>query len=92
MPYRRTLQTSPVALIIPPMALMPTALLALVYYVLDDLTPLMPDSSWIVTRPAEVEETFLVLFVRFYLVVLKRRLAEVRSTRMESAELGPAKA
>jgi hypothetical protein len=92
LPYWRTLQTSRVALIIPPIALMPTALLALVYYVLDDLKPLMPDSSWIVTRPAEVEETFLVLFVLFYLVVLKRRLAEVRSTRMESAELGPAKA
>lgn len=78
LPYWRSLRASPVALIIPPKAMMPTVFLGLVYYVLDDLKPLMPDSAWIVTRPAEVEETFLVLFVLFYLIIFRRRLAELR--------------
>lgn len=85
LPFWRSLQASRVALIIPPKALMPTALLGLAYYVLDDLKPLMPESPLIVTRPAEVEETFLVLFVLFYLIVFRRRLAQLRPAGAQAA-------
>jgi hypothetical protein len=72
------LKSSPAKLIVPPLALMPTAVLALVYYVVRDFQPVMPDARFMVTRPSEVEETFMVLFVLFYLIVFRRRIAQLR--------------
>jgi hypothetical protein len=80
LPYWRALQASRLALIVPPKALMPTPILALLYYVVRDFQPVMPDARFMVTRPSEVEETFLFLFVLFYLIVFRRRLTEVRSS------------
>jgi len=86
MPYLRFLRASRVLLIVPPKALMPTAVLALVYYVVRDLQPLMPEARFMVTRPSEVEETFIYLFILFYLIVVRRRVAQLQhATRLAAS-------
>ena len=73
-----SLRDGPVSLIIPPVVLAPTALMAVVYYIVRQFQPLFEDAPWMVTRPTEVEETFLVLFILFYLIVFRRRIAQLR--------------
>lgn len=85
MPYLERLRRSNVALIVPPAALMPTAMLVVVYHIVDDLRPSMKEAPWMVTRPAEVQETFLVLFVLFYLIVFRRRMAQLRPAGLSRA-------
>ncbi|WBT40004.1 hypothetical protein [Hyphomicrobium sp. DMF-1] len=61
------------ALLTPPLAIAPAALIALSFKVVDDLgkdvlgTPLF-------TRPSEVVETFQYLYMFYYVLVLRRRL------------------
>jgi len=92
LPHLKALRASPLALIVPPKALMPTAVLALGWYLARDLQPVMPEARFMVTRPSEVEETFLVLFVLFYLMVFRRRLAQLRPRAAQSPAAETAKA
>lgn len=62
-----------IAILTPPIALLPVSLCAVVFKVIDRLqkNDLVPD---LVARPSEVTETFYYMFIFFYLVVLYRRV------------------
>jgi hypothetical protein len=68
-PFRKPLM----ALLTPTLAIVPAALIALVFKGIDDVAKDVLNSS-LFTRPAEVVETFQYLYMLFYVIVLRRRL------------------
>jgi hypothetical protein len=68
-PFRRPL----LALLTPALAIVPAALIALVFKGIDDVAKDVLRSS-LFTRPAEVVETLQYLYMLFYVIVLRRRL------------------
>lgn len=62
----------PSALLVPPAALIPAAIGAIFFQWIDQFL-----SIQIVGRTSEMEETFLMLFVLFYVIVLRRRVRQL---------------
>ncbi|MCC7251314.1 hypothetical protein [Hyphomicrobium sp.] len=69
-PFRQPL----LALFTPSLAIAPAAIIALVFKGVDDLGKGVLDDR-LFTRPSEVVETFQYLYMFFYVIVLRRRLA-----------------
>lgn len=73
-PFRRPL----LALLTPSLAIAPVALIALTFKLIDTLGKNVLDAS-IYTRPSEVMETFQYLYMLYYVIVLRRRLAALET-------------
>jgi len=69
-PFRQPL----LALLTPPLALVPVALIALAFKVIERLDKHILAGADLFIRPSETVETFEYMFVLFYLIVLARRL------------------
>lgn len=74
------------ALLTPPLAIAPAALIALAFKVIDDLGKYVL-SNFIFTRPSEVVETFQYLYMLYYVVVLTRRLTSLEAAGVKSVTL-----
>lgn len=80
--FRRPL----LALLTPPLAIAPAALIALSFKVVDDLGKSVVGAQ-IFTRPSEVVETFQYLYMLYYVVVLTRRLTSLEAAGVKSVTL-----
>jgi hypothetical protein len=80
--FRRPL----LALLTPPLAIAPAALIALSFKVVDDLGKSVVGEQ-IFTRPSEVVETFQYLYMLYYVVVLTRRLTALDAAGVKSVTL-----
>jgi hypothetical protein len=81
-PFRHLL----LALFTPPAALIPTALMYLVFKAVDHVTKrgLVGD---ILARPSEAIETFMYLFILFYLIVFARRVRSLEAADVKGVAL-----
>lgn len=74
------------ALLTPPLAIAPAALIALAFKVVDDLGKDVLDAP-IFFRPSEVVETFQYLYMLFYVIVLTRRLRALDAAGVKQVTL-----
>jgi hypothetical protein len=74
------------ALLTPPLAIAPAALIALSFKVVDDIGKDVLGSP-IYTRPSEVVETFQYLYMLYYVIVLRRRLAALDAAGVKQVTL-----
>jgi hypothetical protein len=74
------------ALLTPPLAIAPAALIALSFKVVDDIGKDLLGSP-IYTRPSEVVETFQYLYMLYYVIVLRRRLAALDAAGVKQVTL-----
>ncbi len=81
-PFRRPL----LALLTPALAIAPAAAIALAFKGVDDLGKDIL-SSPIYTRPSEVVETFQYLYMLYYVIVLRRRLAALETAGVKQVPL-----
>lgn len=72
--YKPHLINEQFSIIIPTMVLLPTALIAEVTRRSDTLFRDLGYSFHLFPRPSEVQETFYVLFIMFYLIIFRQRL------------------
>ena len=63
------------ALVLPPLACLPVALLAEVSKLTDRLADVLGPAAHLFRRASEVQELYFYLFILLYLIVLRRRLA-----------------
>jgi hypothetical protein len=64
------------ALVLPPLACLPVALLAEVSKLTDRLADVLGPAAHLFRRASEVQELYFYLFILLYLIVLRRRLVE----------------
>lgn len=81
-PFRQPL----LALLTPTLAIAPAALIALTFKGLDGLGKVVLGSS-VFTRPSEVMETFQYLYMLYYVIVLRRRLAALETAGVKEVPL-----
>lgn len=81
-PFRQPL----LALLTPPLAIAPAAVIALAFKVVDDLGKNVVGEA-LFTRPSEVVETFQYLYMLFYVIVLRRRLAALEGAGVRRVTL-----
>jgi hypothetical protein len=72
---RPAIRRGRLGVILPPLLCLPSALLAEVVRLSDRLAALLGDKPYLLTRPSEIQELYFYLFILFYLIVLRRRLA-----------------
>jgi len=76
--FKTTIRQAPFGLFLPANALIPTAFLVLFTKVWDILSKqdILPTFA---TRISEVEETFIYLFIFFYIIIFRRRVIELEN-------------
>ncbi|WP_072390044.1 hypothetical protein [Hyphomicrobium sp. CS1GBMeth3] len=82
-PFRRPL----LALLTPSLAIAPAAAIAITFKLVDDLGKSSFTSEALFTRPSEVVETFQYLYMLFYVVMLRRRLAALDEAGVRKVSL-----
>lgn len=65
------------ALVLPPLACLPVALLAEVSKLTDRLADVLGPAAHLFRRASEVQELYFYLFILLYLIILRRRLVEL---------------
>ncbi len=65
------------ALVLPPLACLPVALLAEVSKLTDRLADFLGPAAHLFRRASEVQELYFYLFILLYLIILRRRLVEL---------------
>ncbi len=73
--FRPTLRSGRFAIILPPMLCLPSALLAEITRLTERLPEAFGGSSAVFPRASEIQELFFYIFLLFYLIVLRQRIA-----------------
>lgn len=73
--WRPAIRRAPLAVILPPLLCLPSALLAEGIRMSERLAASLGDKPYLFHRPSEVQEFYFYLFTLLYLIVLRRRLA-----------------
>lgn len=77
--WRPAIRRGPLAVILPPLLCLPSALLAEGVRMSERLASSLGDKPYLFHRPSEVQEFYFYLFTLLYLIVLRRRLTTSRS-------------
>ena len=71
---RPAIRRLPLAVILPPLLCLPSALLAEGVRLSERIATWLGDKPYLFHRPSEIQEFYFYLFILLYLIVLRRRL------------------
>ncbi len=77
------LMQRPIAVVIPPLICLPAAILAELVALTERIPRAFESRAFLFDRTSEVQELFFYLFVLFYLIALRRRLADRAAASLE---------